>query len=89
MTPYLFAFLRPVITILHFEPVGGRGWSSPWGSLRSKHPSTPVILWIRCAQGEDCVLSVHSLSVSLFLFILTFKYPVSLQSSFKKILHSE
>jgi len=40
MTPYLFTFLRPVITNLHFEPPGIRGWSTMWGSLRLKHPST-------------------------------------------------
>jgi hypothetical protein len=33
-------FLWPVITILHYELAGRRGWSSPWGGLRSKHPST-------------------------------------------------
>jgi hypothetical protein len=40
MTPYSFAFLRPVITILHFELADGRVWSSPWGGLRSRHSST-------------------------------------------------
>jgi len=39
MAPHLFAFLRPVIAILHFKPTGGRGGSSPWNGLRSKHPS--------------------------------------------------
>jgi hypothetical protein len=39
-TPYLFAFLRPLITILHFELAGGRGWFFPWSGLRLKHPST-------------------------------------------------
>jgi len=40
-TLYSFARLRQVITILHFEPVGRRVWSSLWGGFRSKHPSTP------------------------------------------------
>jgi hypothetical protein len=63
-TVYLFAVLRPVISILHSKPAVGRDWSSQWGGLRSKHPSTPCILCIRGAQGWDLTLSVHSLSVS-------------------------
>jgi len=61
-TLYLFASSRPVITILHYEPTGGRVCSSTWGSLRLNHPSTPVILWIRGAQGQTCLWSVHCLS---------------------------
>jgi len=37
--PYLFAILRHVITILHFEPAGGTGCSPLWDGLRSKQPS--------------------------------------------------
>jgi len=63
MTLHFFVFLRPVITILHFELAGGKGWSFPWGGLRLKHPSTPVHLWIRGAQSQYYVLSVHCVCV--------------------------
>jgi len=55
-----------MVTIMHPELAGGRGWSSLWGGLRSKYPSTPpVIFWIRGAQGQGCLLSIHCLSVSV------------------------
>jgi len=51
------------------ELAGGRHWSSLWGCLRLKHPSTPVHLWIRGAQSQDYVLSVHCVCV---IFTVTF-----------------
>jgi hypothetical protein len=86
-TLYLFAILRPVITILHFETDGGRvglpcGVVWVWNTL-----SPPVIPWIRGAQGQDCLLSVDCLSLSLsLLFTVTFKYPVLLWRHFPKYL---
>jgi hypothetical protein len=40
-TLYFFTLLRPLVTVLHFEPAGGRGYSSLFGGLRLKHASTP------------------------------------------------
>jgi hypothetical protein len=64
------------ITVLHFELAGGRAGlpcGVVWGQITL--PS-PVILWIRCVQGKDCLLSVCCLSVclslSLSLFVLSF-----------------
>jgi hypothetical protein len=52
-----------------------KGWSSPWGGLRLKHPSTHVILWIRGAQGRDCLLSFYCLSESVSSFHCHFQVP--------------
>jgi len=46
----MFVILKPVITILHFEPAGGVVWD--WSHLLHL-----VILWIKGAQGQDCLLS--------------------------------
>jgi len=66
-TPHSFAFLRILITILRFQPTGGRGWHSPWGSARFMRPSAPWKSWIRGAQSRDFLLSIRCLSLSLFL----------------------
>jgi hypothetical protein len=51
MTLYLFAILRSVITVLLFEPAGGRdGLPMGWSEVKAPfHP--PLKVWIRGAQG--------------------------------------
>jgi hypothetical protein len=77
MTLYLCDFLRSVITVLHFELAGGRGWSSPWGGLRLKHPSTSCkpVDW-GCTWSRLCIVSPPVVSVSSFHS--HFQYPVPL-----------
>jgi hypothetical protein len=81
---YLSATLRPVISILHLEQAGGKGWSSWWGGLRSKHPSTPCN-W--CTRSTLCIVCLSFCGwLYLHFFAVTFKYPVSLQRHFLKYL---
>jgi hypothetical protein len=68
--------LGPVITILHFEPVGRVVWGQ-------STISPPVILWIRGARGQDCPLSVHCSSLS-FLSQCHFQVPCISSKAFPK-----
>jgi len=79
---YLFAILRPVITILHFEPAGVRAGLPCWVVWGQSTLLPPVILRLEVCKFAIvyCQSTVH---LSLFLlFTVTFKYPVSLQRHF-------
>jgi len=79
----LFAILRPVFTILHFEPAGGKGWSSMWGGLTSKHPSTscnPVDY--RCTRSRSSIVSLLFVCICLFFFTVTVTFS---SKAFSKI----
>jgi hypothetical protein len=55
-----------VIIILHLEATDGRVGLPRGVVLGQSTLPLPVILWVKGAQGWDCLLSVHCLSGSLF-----------------------
>jgi len=74
-----------VITVLHFKLAGGRV-GLPDGVVQAQSTlPPPIIIQIRGTQGQDCLLSVYCLSVSVFSFHCHFQVPCFSSKAFPKI----